>query len=250
MDSFAKLLPDLERVLRAAAEKAIEERCRLQRNLKSDGSIVTNADVAVEGLLRHELPHLMHDTAVWGEELGLEEPGRNGLWVVDPIDGTSNFSFGSPLWGITVALVQGPQIVLGGIVLPDLHEIYLCAKGSGVTQNGAALAPLPRGPVQPFELVSCCDSNARALGRKVPGKLRCNGAFVIDGAFVMCQRLRGMICGGERLYDAASCILFGQELGADIRYADGRPFDVEKLVNGEKIADRWIIFPADSGFQV
>ena len=62
------------------------------------------------------------------------------------------------------------------------------------------------------------------------------------------QRLRGLVGLSEKLYDIAACVLMGQELGADVRYADGRPFDVGALKADRKIAAPWVIFPRDSGF--
>lgn len=242
------MLPELERIIRAAGDLAILERGRLDWSLKPDGSIVTNADHMVEEFLRIELPKLVPGTGVWGEEEGIEVAGDNGLWLVDPVDGTSNFTFGSPLWGTTAALIQDGELVLGAVNLPDLDEVVLSARGHGVTRNGQRLEPIAPGPVEKHQLVSCCDGTARLLGHNLPGKQRCGGAFVVDATFVAGQRLRGMICGGEKLYDAAACILFGQELGADIRYADGEPLDLAERARGGKFAKPWIIFPAESGY--
>ncbi len=236
--------------MQSAAAIAVDERQRLVTSLKSDNSIVTNADKAVEEYLRKKLAQLVPNTGIWGEEYGIEPPGENGLWLIDPVDGTSNFAYGSPLWGVTAALLQGEEIVLGAVLLADLDETYLAAKGNGVTKNGETVQPIPPGPVLRHELVGCCDANARILTDHIPGKLRCNGAFVVEGAFVATQRMRGMIGGGERLYDAASCILFGQELGADVRYVDGKPLDLRANALGAKFDRPWIIFPADSGFFV
>ena len=63
--------------------------------------------------------------------------------------------------------------------------------------------------------------------------------------FTITQRLRGMIGKGERLY-AAPCILFAQELGAEVRYLDGSPMKIEDLTDGRKIAGPWILFPQGS----
>jgi fructose-1,6-bisphosphatase/inositol monophosphatase family enzyme len=73
---------------------------------------------------------------------------------------------------------------------------------------------------------------------------------VIEGAFVACQRYRGMIGDSENLYDAAAAVLINQELGAEVRYADGRPFDIAAQAQGRRIAGTWIIFPPDTGFSL
>ncbi len=250
MDDLSALIPTLDALLRRAGDLAVQERVRLEPELKRDGSIVTNADRAIEELLRAELPKIVPDAGIWGEEFGMEPAGPNGLWLVDPVDGTSNFAFRGPLWGVTAALLQGDKVTLGGVYIPDLDEMIIAAHGAGVTLNGKALPMIPPGPVLPHELVSCSDSNARRLWPNLPGKLRCTGAFVVDGTFVASQRMRAMIGGGESLYDAAACILFVEELGGEVRYADGTPLDYAPLATGGRFERPWILFPRDSGYRV
>lgn len=238
---------------------ALTERCgvlaqqirgaAIARELKGDGSIVTAADREVERLLREELPKLVPGTTVWGEEYGFEDEGDGGLWVVDPVDGTSNFSFGNPLWGVSVALVKGDEILVGAVNLPDLRETYIAEQGCGTYRNGEPLAPIPPGPIRPEELVSFSDGFLRKITPTIlPGKMRLAGAFVVDGTFTASQRYRGLLGYKESLYDIGACVLFNRELGADVRYADGSPFDIEALKKPESIGRPWLIFPADSGF--
>jgi len=250
---MASISPLLDR-LRLLTEESgrLAQRTRgesLVRELKSDVSIVTNADRAVETFLREELPRLVPGSAVWGEEFGFEEEGAGGLWVVDPVDGTSNFAFGSPLWGVSIGLVSGDDILLGAIALPDLGEVYVAEKGQGALVNGEALSPIPPGAVRPEELVSHCDGLIRRFPTaRIPGKMRCAGAFVIDGTFTARQRYRGLIGHKEKLYDIAASVLIGQELGADIRYADGEPMRISEIAKDEQITRPWLMFPRDSGF--
>lgn len=214
------------------------------RELKPDGSIVTNGDREVETFLRKELPTLIPGTTVWGEEFGYSEPGPAGVWLVDPIDGTSNFAYGSPMWGVSIGLMKDNTSRLGAVMLPDLDELYLCAVGEGVTANGKALAPIPPGPILKHELLSVCRDVVDVMpGKKPTGKQRCTGALVIDGTFTARQRFRGFIGMHERLYDVAPCVLFCEELGADIRYADGSPLEFADLLDNKKIPKPWVIYP-------
>ena len=242
------MLARLERASRAAGKIALEARETLVQDRKPDGSVVTNGDRLVETFLREALTLAAPGSTVWGEEFGHAEEGDGGLWVVDPIDGTSNYAYGSPLWGISIALIVGQKIVAGAVNLPDLGELYLCELGGGVSVNGEPLEAIPPGPVLPFELVGYSDYVVRARPREsLPGKMRCAGAFVVDGTFVLRQRLRGLIGLSEKLYDMAACVLMAEELGADVRYADGRPLNMATLKKDRKIAQPWIIFPRDSG---
>lgn len=221
----------------------------ISRELKGDGTIVTAADRNVETLLREELPKLVPGTTVWGEEFGYEEEGENGLWVVDPVDGTSNFSFGSQLWGVSIGLVRGNDVVLGAVRLPDLRETFVAELGGGAFLNGRQLPPIPAGPVRPEELVSYSDRFLRLQpGVELPGRMRLTGAFVVEGTYVACQRYRGLLGLSESLYDIAACLVMTKELDAEIRYADGEPFDLAPLKKPVRIERPWIIFPRESGF--
>ncbi len=219
----------------------------MKRSFKPDGSVVTNGDREVETFLRSELPRIIPDATIWGEEYGFDEEGPGGLWVVDPVDGTSNYAVGSPLWGVSIGLVRGDQIVAGVVALPDLNEVYVVSLGGGVTVNDRPLPPIPAGPVLKHELVGYCESVSR-FGYAIPGRQRCSGAFVVEGAWVATQRFRGIVGVREKLYDVAPCILMGQELGGDVRYTDGTPLDMAELKKGGKIQKPWVIFPADTGF--
>lgn len=239
--------------VRAAAQAAGElaQRCRESRSwrLKPDGSIVTNGDVEVQAQLRERLPQIVGGCGFWGEEGPFEGETSAGLWAVDPIDGTSNYAFGSPLWGVSVALVQGGEPVVGCIVLPDLGETYLSWAGGGVYRNGHRLAAIPPGPIQPYELVSYSEHVSRQLDSKlIPGKMRSSGALVIEATFTLCQRFRGMIGVREKLYDVAAAVLMARELGADVRYADGAPLVARDLIADVQIAKPWVIFPQESDF--
>lgn len=223
----------------------------IAREIKKDGSLVTPADKQVEIFLRSKLPQLVPGSNVWGEEFGIEPEGENGLWLVDPVDGTTNFAFGGPLWGVSVALVKGDRLLLAAIALPDLGELHLAQENGGAFLNGVPLPKIPEGPIQPYEIVSYDERIViEANGNRLPGKMRCSGAFVIDGTFTTTQRFRGLIGLNERLYDVAACVLMAQELGGDVRYADGSPFDIEELKAGSGISKPWLIFPANSGFSM
>jgi fructose-1,6-bisphosphatase/inositol monophosphatase family enzyme len=245
------LLRDLGAIAHEAGLVAQSARLSMERELKPDGSIVTNGDRLVEEFLRPKLEALVPGTTVWGEEFGFSEEGPSGLWVVDPVDGTSNFAYGSPLWGVSIGLVRGNQILAGAIMLPDLQELYLAATGQGATLNGRSLPPIPPGEIRREHLVSYSDTLLkRHPGQRWPGKMRCSGAFVIDSCFTFRQRFRGMIGIREKLYDIAPSVLIGRELGAEVCYLDGRPLDVEALKVDEKIEGAWCIFPAGSGFRL
>jgi len=241
-------LARLGALLETCGRIACEERERMKVEIKADDSLVTNADKAVERFLRTELDQLAPGSTIWGEEEGYAPEGTGGLWLVDPIDGTSNYRFGLPLWGVSVGLYRNGKLDLGGIILPDLKETYLGARGGGATLNGQPLPKLPPGPVRPSELVNVETDLLAKYGNSLPGKARISGAAVIGGTFVASGRFRGLIAEGEHLYDVAAHIVINREVGADVRYANGAAFDESALVRPVGISPAWIVFPQDSGF--
>ncbi len=234
---------------REAGRLAQAARRSLVREIKPDGSVVTNADREVEVFLRERLAQLQPGSAVWGEELGFAEDGPGGVWLVDPVDGTTNFSLGSPLWGVSIAFYHAGEVLAGAVALPDLGETYSCIAGGGVDLDGRTLLPLASGPIDSGSPVSVSDSPMKRHPRQPwPGKLRCGGAVCVDGCFVASGRLRGLVGMREKLYDIAAVALFVTELGGIVRYADGRPLRFEDIADDSPIADAWLLFPAESGF--
>src|SRR5579871_533796 len=125
----AELLPELESIIREAGDTALAAQAGISREIKPDGSIVTPADKAAERFIRERLSALLPSAGITGEELGASLEGEAGLWLIDPIDGTSNYAFGSPSWGVSIGLVRGEEPLLGAIYLPALHELYVAHAG-------------------------------------------------------------------------------------------------------------------------
>lgn len=249
MGSISPLLAEVGALARRAGEIALESRKALVRELKKDGSIVTNGDRAAETFLRPKLVDLAAGSTVWGEEFGFEEEGPGGWWLVNPIDGTTNFAFGGPYWGVSIGYALKDRLQLGAIFLPDLDELYVAETGCGAFLNGEPLPPIPAGRIRDEEIVTYPERLIRrSPSEPLPGRLRISGAFVIDGTFTATQRFRGMVGQSEKLYDIAASVLINLEVGAEVRYTSGDAFLISDLKQDTKIAQPWMIFPRDSGF--
>lgn len=249
MPSPSATLTALAAIAQRAGEMALKIQVGISRELKGDGSIVTAADREVETYLRAELPKLIPGSQVAGEEFGYTEPGPNGLWVVDPVDGTTNFSFGSPIWAVSIGLLLDNVPTLGAAYAPSLNEMYLGELGQGAFLNGQRLSPLRPGGIRPEEMVTYNENVTKHVGvGRIPGKMRCAGAAVIDAAWVAAGRNRAMIGYNERLHDLAAVIVLNREVGADLRMLDGSEFQIEPLLQGDMIGRPWVFLPPDSGF--
>lgn len=214
--------------------------------VKPDGSIVTEVDRAVEQDLRETIARVTPGAAVWGEEFGYEPPNENGFWMLDPIDGTSNFTFGQPLWGVTASFFYEGAIQIGVIRLPDLDWTLTAQVGRGAHLDGVRLPDLPPGEIRPIDLVGQGDETAAAR-HNYPGKVRHLGAFVVEAAFFLTGRLRALVTDKVCLYDAAAGIVMAREVGADVRALDGSEWH-ESLWTNPGRCQPFGFFPPGSGW--
>ncbi|MBL8064637.1 MAG: inositol monophosphatase family protein [Chthonomonadaceae bacterium] len=224
MNLQSDFLHRLESIVSSAGELAQSCRTGLQMDLKPDGSIVTNADREVEKYLFDGLSRLAPKATFWGEESGFAPPGPDGAWLIDPIDGTSNFYFGLPLWGVTVGFIQLGRVIAGSVALPDLGWSFRAMEGQGAELNGEPMISAKPGPILPFELVGQADDGAKAFDT-IPGKRRHFGAFVVEAMFVAKGGIRGLLSTKARLYDVAGSLVVLRELGYRVVTADMAPFD-------------------------
>ena len=136
----AAQLEQAARCAEAAADAARAETLPRFRSVavetKSDGTPVTEADLAAERAIRGVLRSAFPDFGILGEEFGEEGIGERPFWVVDPIDGTIAFSRGIPLFSTLIALVEDGEPVLGLIDCPTLDERYVGWRRGGCRRNG------------------------------------------------------------------------------------------------------------------
>jgi histidinol-phosphatase len=110
-------------------------RTDLQVQWKPDATPVTEADLAIEAMVRDELGRRFPADAIRGEEGGHDDQGDR-VWIVDPIDGTRNFAAGIQIWATLLALQVDGEYVLGLVDAPALGERYAAATGAGAMCNG------------------------------------------------------------------------------------------------------------------
>ena len=131
--------------VKAVAQQEILPRyLRVARQRKADGSLFTEADVITQEALSRELRKIFPGPVV-GEEMTEQEQldrwreGDDGLWCMDPIDGTSNFVNGLPYFAVSVALMRKGRSVLGVVYNPVADEMFYAEQGRGAYLNGEKL---------------------------------------------------------------------------------------------------------------
>lgn len=219
-------LLELETILSQAAAQALRwsgNRSQLVLNEKSAGQFASDADIDIEGQLRRELSRAFGDTHIIGEEMGGELAPDSTGWAIDPIDGTSNFLLGLPMWGISVGYFDQGRSILGAIALPELSLILSAAKGQGLRVNQLPVRSAARIPSvkvialgeNDYESGPQSDLRADALRDEGYAVVRYRCA-VFSLASAALGRLSGYTENGCGLWDIAAAEIICREAGMTV----------------------------------
>jgi myo-inositol-1(or 4)-monophosphatase len=231
--------PDLDdlvqRVRRVAREEVMPRFRKTQRRYKPDGSIVTEADLAVQDRLSRELRECYPGIDLLGEEMDearqreLVSGGDRRLWCLDPVDGTSNFATGLPFFSISLALLQGHEPVLGIVHDPTLGECFTAIKGQGAWLNGERLV-CPRTDLPIGRCLAMVDFKrleaalVTALANRPPySSLRYTGSGALEWCWLAAGRFQLYLHGRQKLWDFAAGALILAEAGGVASTLDGEP---------------------------
>jgi len=233
--------PEWERLEKLAAEAAevaasllrSQTRDQLQISAKSSRTdLVTDMDVACEAAIVEFLAARRPADGVMGEE-GSGRDGTSGVrWIIDPIDGTVNFVYGHPGFGVSVAAEADGEVVAGAVVDPVLKEVFAAHRGGGARLNGNPITVRPNG--QPaLALVATGFSyqherrkrQAEILGELLPliGDIRRVGGAAVDLCTVACGRVDAFFEVGLNPWDYAAGALIAEEAGAVVQDLNGGP---------------------------
>jgi myo-inositol-1(or 4)-monophosphatase len=203
-------------------------------NIKVDRSVVTNADIAADQLIAAAIRESYPDDLLMSEELNPTfpaetEPGpARSAWIVDPLDGTTNFSLGLHIWGTLLAHLKDGQPDTAVMYFPLLDEIYYAQRGEGAYLNGKRIQVHPPDDNHPFTFFACCSRTFRRYQVSVPYKIRILGST----GYSLSTVARGMsILGFEaspKIWDIAAAWLLVKEAGGVIETLDGsQPFPLQ-----------------------
>jgi myo-inositol-1(or 4)-monophosphatase len=197
---------------------------------KADYSIVTVADVEADELIRAELTDHFPADAILSEELAPDSAAASPAssartWVVDPLDGTTNFSLGIQHWGVSIARcdAKGPDV--GVLYFPALGELYVASRGAGATMNGRPIHVRAPSASRLVGMIACCARTPRLHHVNLPMKVRVFGS----AAYTLACVARGSAAIGmetrPHVWDLAAGWCLVEEAGGVIETLDGsRPF--------------------------
>lgn len=204
----------------------------LQVSLKGPNDFVSAADRRAERILIEELGRARPGYAILAEESGeTGGPDRSHRWIIDPLDGTTNFLHGFPLFAISIALERDGQLAAALVYNPVSDELYTAERGAGAFLNDRRIRVAARARLD--EAMIACGiphkgrgDHARALAElgavmgRVAG-IRRTGAAALDLAFVAAGRCDGFWERGLAAWDLAAGTLLIREAGGFVTDLDG-----------------------------
>lgn len=229
-------LADLVAIVRRVGDEVVLPRfTKVAHTRKADGSVLTEVDLQAQEVLRQELSRIA-DCPLLGEEMTRDEQarqweaGEQGLWCVDPVDGTSNFVSGIPHFAVSVAFMQQGRPVLGAIYAPALGEMFSAQAGQGAWLNGQRLPLAP--PANTLdEAIAGIDFKrlplqlAAQLASDPPYHSQRNlGSGALDWCYVASGQFDLYLHGGQYLWDYAAGCLVLQEAGGSMSTLEGPNF--------------------------
>ena len=212
-------------IRKAATEELLPRFNAVETAYKADGSIVTQADHAMQDRLQAQLAQHFPEYGLLGEEMTGEEQlaqlrdSTSGLWVLDPLDGTSNFAIGIPYFAVSLALIEAGRVSLGIVYDPCRDEYFHAIRDTGAWLNGQPLGS--RGPASPLSRgIAIVDYKrlpadlATRLAATPPySSQRSFGSVALDFCWLAAGRAHVYLHGSHNLWDYAAGLTILREAG-------------------------------------
>jgi myo-inositol-1(or 4)-monophosphatase len=226
---------NLARQAARAAADIIRGNFSLPKSIENKGAgngLVTDTDTKAEAAIL-ELLQKNSPYAILSEESGAIAGDGDMRWITDPLDGTTNFCNGVPLFAVSIALFRDNEPVLGVIVHPVTGDEYYAVQGGGAFLNDQLIKPSKIN--HPSETVLFINHGTAQTDRRRYGDvssvlvknhaLRALGTTALELAYVASGRAGAFICSGDHLWDYAAGILLVSEAGGIVSDWHGRPRD-------------------------
>jgi myo-inositol-1(or 4)-monophosphatase len=205
---------------------------KLQVSAKGPADFVSRADIRSEEILRNNLEQARPDYSFLLEENGhIAGADKTHMWIIDPLDGTTNFLHGIPLFAVSIALVRENELVAGLVYNPASDEMFCAEKGKGAFLNDQRLRVAERKHLEDAVIVTGIPhmgkpgharflTECSAVMQRVAG-VRRSGTCALDMAWVAAGRFDGFWERNLQAWDLAGGIVIAREAGAIVTDADG-----------------------------
>lgn len=207
-------------------------------DFKGEIDIVTDADRSAERAVLDRLRHAFPEFGVLAEESGASEPavGSNSRWIIDPLDGTTNFANGYPHFCVSIGLEVDSELRLGVVYQPMLDELFIAERGQGAWLNGERLAVSRTEILLSSVLATGFHYDPAKRGENLPifahfthqtRAVRRDGSATLDLCYVAAGRFDGFWETGIRAWDAAAGTLLISEAGGTMTDYAGNQYRID-----------------------
>ncbi|MGB3492039.1 MAG: inositol monophosphatase family protein [Elainellaceae cyanobacterium] len=238
---WEKILTFAEQASHRVGKQLLEDFGTVSADEKADGSLVTRSDRWADGELRHAIQTAFPDHGVLTEEVEHIFPDTEWCWIIDPIDGTTNFARGIPAWGVSLGLLYRGTPVFGYVYFPPLNQSFwgYWPGHSGIEcPSGAFLngKPIYASSDEPSknQLFSLCARSTAVLNQPepFPCKVRMMGVATYNVLMVAAGIALGGVEATPKIWDIAAVWAIAQAAGATwVPLGDAAIFPLEPGVN-------------------
>ncbi|MEO1070463.1 MAG: inositol monophosphatase family protein [Cyanobacteria bacterium J06638_6] len=230
-----QVLAFAEATTATVGQKLLEDFGQVQADLKADGSLVTRCDRWSDDTLRGAIQQQFPDHGVLSEEVEHIFPATDWCWIIDPIDGTTNFTRGIPVWGISLGLLYRGVPVFGYVAMPPLGQSFYgywpgqsgLEMPSGAYCNGRSMQVSEAAPDK-NQFFSLCARSTSVLAHPFPCKIRMLGSAAYNLLIVGAGWAIGAVEATPKIWDIAAVWAIVQAAGATwVPLDDIQPFPLE-----------------------
>lgn len=211
-------------IIRLAKTEVLSRFEKVSSEIKTDGSLLTEADTQMQIQTQVFLELNWPEYAFLGEESTLVEQEQamnslNGCWILDPVDGTSNFAIGIPVYSVSLALMIEGEIVAGLVYDPSRHEMFAARKGLGAELNNKPLvAQTPKTALSQCSSIVDFKRLQPALATRLAlhapySSQRSFGSVALDWCWIAAGRGQVYLHGAQNIWDYAAGWLILEEAG-------------------------------------
>lgn len=220
-------------------------------SVKDNASLVTEIDIACEKKIRKIILSKYPDHSIIGEEGGKDNKNSDYKWIIDPLDGTHNYIFKFPIFGVSIGLAYKDELIGGVVYLPLSKELYTAEKGKGCFINGKRLL------IKDKPLKDSLVSLSSNYFRPDPGEalkafkkifdncfeVRVSGCAIFNLTGVLNNTFGAMLGEGFKDWDVAACVIMVREAGGIVTDYDDNEWvlGMPSIVAGNKTCHKEIL---------
>jgi len=210
----------------------------VQIHKKGRIDLVTEADIGSEECIKTTIKKAFPDHSILAEESGMQAGQADCRWIIDPLDGTTNYAHQLGLFAVSIAFALNDEIIIGVVLNPLSGELFVAAQGQGATLNGRPIGVSDTSTVDesllvtgfPYAHQTIIDQLMARFKNCLKGSqgVRRLGSAALDLCFVACGRFEGFWEQELKPWDTAAGQLIAREAGATVTNFSGSDFTIEQ----------------------